>query len=277
LKCNKASSRQDRKKLSQMTMACCNARTFKTPNGVLRLKKVMQMLHNTRIIRASKEQPTDGFTKFIANDQERFAIDVAMKYAKSGARVILMNGASKYSAGGGFMRGGRHAMEEALCTMSTLYLSLQRAIGLSETTVHIPDNGVVLSPDVEIFRAGTYDGYEFLEQVIELTGVVSIAMWNMNHKVHDAPVDAPDDPDEYEKSVESKWQAAFKAALSVDPRPSAIIVPDVGCGVYGNNPYTVGKIVGKCARAIRGQVDEVIFCGDTNFMSAALSVATAES
>lgn len=275
MKCNKLPSRQERKKLSQMTIACCNARNFKTPNGVLRLTKVMQMLHQTKVVRSGPITPTDGFTKFLINDSGTFATEVAMKYAGAGVRTVLLNGASKYSAGGGFIRGGRHAMEEALCTQSTLYLSLQRAIGLSETAVHIPDNGVVLSPDVEIFRAGTHQGYEFLSTVLELAAVVSIAMWNMNPKINDAPVDAPEDPDDYERTVELKWQAAFQASLSVDPPPKVIVVPDIGCGVYGNDPYTLGKIVGKCARAIRGQVDEMIFCGNVNFMSAAVSVAMA--
>lgn len=270
---NSTESRHERKKISSTTIACANARTFVTPNGTLKLTKVMKMLSGTRVIRASSGiAPTEGITKFSVNEVNCFATEVGIQEASTGKKVVLFNGASKYRAGGGFICGGRHAMEESLCCQSSLYLSLQRAIGLSEFAYHVPDDGVVLSPYVEVFRTGVYDGYEFRKDVVLLEGVVSIAMWNKNLTVNDAPVDAPSDPEEYRATVEQKFSAAFEAALSLNPE--LIVVPDIGCGVYANESHEVGLIVGKCARDIRGQVPEVRFCGDVKFMSAALSVAT---
>ena len=35
---------------------------------------------------------------------------------------------NRYHCGGGFMSGGRHALEEAICTQSTLYFSLWQVL-----------------------------------------------------------------------------------------------------------------------------------------------------
>ena len=71
------------------------------------------------------------------------------------AKIGLVNGASAYRAGGGFLSGGRHAMEESLCAQSTFYLSLDHATQMTQTGFHIPAMGCLASPSVEIFRKGT--------------------------------------------------------------------------------------------------------------------------
>ena len=56
---------------------------------------------------------------------------------------------------------------------------------------YLPDNGVVLSPSVEVFRQGTAEGYSFfLDGPKTLDGIVSVAMPNLNSGVSDAPIDA---------------------------------------------------------------------------------------
>merc|ERR1712093_225492 len=88
----------------------------------------------------------------------------AVKAASEGKRVVAVNAASAYHLGGGFKTGGRHALEEAMCVQSTLYVSLLQAARLAEQSnvvapewvrpaqkvsgaswlQHIPDDGVVL-------------------------------------------------------------------------------------------------------------------------------------
>ena len=55
---------------------------------------------------------------------------------------------------------------------------------------HLPDDGVLLSPHVEVFREGTTLGYGFRDSVTCLAAVVSVAMPNCNTKMSDSPVDA---------------------------------------------------------------------------------------
>eukprot|EP00438_Fugacium_kawagutii_P017302 Skav213699 [mRNA] locus=scaffold491:715924:719131:- [translate_table: standard] len=65
-------------------------------------------------------------------------LDVAVGCAMKGApwakseKVVAVNAASAYHAGGGFMTGGRHALEEAMCVQSSLYESLEKGMHLAE-------------------------------------------------------------------------------------------------------------------------------------------------
>eukprot|EP00928_Gymnodinium_smaydae_P028103 TRINITY_DN21529_c0_g1_i1.p1 TRINITY_DN21529_c0_g1~~TRINITY_DN21529_c0_g1_i1.p1 ORF type:complete len:297 (+),score=35.51 TRINITY_DN21529_c0_g1_i1:59-892(+) len=125
--------------------------------------------------------------------------DVAVERCRKGQRVAAVNAASAYHSGGGFTTGGRHALEEAMCVQSTLYASLERGemlakeLGVKPSTAavpttardgkpwraHLPVDGVLFSPHVEIFRGGTLDGYPFFDVApAELEAVVSVAMPN---------------------------------------------------------------------------------------------------
>merc|ERR1719506_551230 len=104
-----------------------------------------------------------------------------------------------------------------MCVQSTLYPSLVQAarfaqnaevsapdwvrpaqkLSGSEWLAHIPDDGCVLSPFVEVFRGGTNDGYPFETAAVMLDAVVSVAMPNCNEKMSDSPVDSHPEPDEY--------------------------------------------------------------------------------
>merc|ERR1719183_3050422 len=53
-------------------------------------------------------------------------LQAATTRVKDGFRVAMVNAASAYHCGGGFLTGGRHALEEALCVQTTLYSSLEQ-------------------------------------------------------------------------------------------------------------------------------------------------------
>jgi len=192
----------------------------------------------------------------------------AVKAAQEGKRVVAVNAASAYHLGGGTKTGGRHALEEAMCVQSTLYASLEQAARLAESLriaapdwvrppvqeksgrkwlVHIPDDGAVLSPFVEVFRGGTDDGYAFAEAAVMLEAIVSVAMPNLNDTMSDCPVDAPSDDQEYMLQVQRKWRAVFTAAARFT-QADTLVVPDAGCGVYRNPPDQVGAVFGQVLR-----------------------------
>jgi len=200
--------------------------------------------------------------------QKGIVFEEATKVAREGGKnVVAVNAASSYHTGGGFKTGGRHALEEAMCVQSTLYPSLLSAARLAEQAnvvapdwvrpaqkvsgaswlQHIPDDGVVLSPYVEIFRGGTNDGYPFEEAAVMLEGVVSVAMPNCNQRMSDSPVDAHPDPDEYKAQLRRKWRAVFTAA-SRYTQADTLVVPDAGCGVFRNPPDQVGIAFGEVLR-----------------------------
>merc|ERR1719281_146874 len=54
-------------------------------------------------------------------------IEKAVDLTGQGYKTVTVNAASAYHAGGGFTSGGRHALEEAFCSQSSLYASLEQA------------------------------------------------------------------------------------------------------------------------------------------------------
>jgi len=124
--------------------------------------------------------------------------------------------------------------------------------------VHLPDDGVCLSPWVEIFRKGTDYGYEFEEKPITLEAVVSVAMPNWNDRMNDAPVDGHPTPAEYHRQLERKWRAVLVAAAFYT-EADTLVVPDAGCGVFMNPPAEVGAALGRVLRReFAGRFEEVV-------------------
>lgn len=94
--------------------------------------------------------------------------------------------------------------------------------------MHIPDDGVLLSPHVEIFRGSTLEGYPFLAKPVSLEAVVSVAMPNRNEHMSDSPVDARmDSPGAYKEQLKQKWRAVLKAA-SAYTSADTLVIPDAG-------------------------------------------------
>eukprot|EP00931_Biecheleriopsis_adriatica_P023344 TRINITY_DN14762_c2_g2_i1.p1 TRINITY_DN14762_c2_g2~~TRINITY_DN14762_c2_g2_i1.p1 ORF type:complete len:1192 (-),score=243.16 TRINITY_DN14762_c2_g2_i1:140-3634(-) len=211
------------------------------------------------LVRAQDMDPApDGLT----------VMEVAAFLTTLGCRVAAVNAASAYQVGGGASTGGRHALEEAWCVSSTLYQSLvsvepMKEGGLPGYRQHIPATGCIVSPKVQLFRECTDNGYGFCEQPPEIAGVVSVAMFNRNERVRDSPLDSPDQPAEYVCQTRAKLQAAVLAAcetLEVD----TLVIPDVGCGVFMNDPRIIGGCLGSVLRRFQGRLKslkKVVICG----------------
>merc|ERR1719362_1043675 len=170
---------------------------------------------------------------------------------------------------------------QAMCVQTTLALSLQRAVWLSQRPpqpveppervkqqqgtrdwfCYIPDNGVVLSPSVEVFRGSYTTGYRFLPEAVELAAVVSVAMPNCNPNVRDSPLDAPAKPEDYHALLCTKFRAALTAAAQVGA--SIVVTSAVGCGVFRNDSAAIGAALGKAIQTLPAshRIHEVVLAG----------------
>ena len=172
----------------------------------------------------------------------------------------MVNAASAYHCGGGFSTGGRHALEEALCTSSTLRVSLQEILASVENVEsegYIPKNGVILTKGVEFFRGPTDDGYPFLDEPW-VADVISVAMPNLNSWVRDSPVDHFESKTEYENIILTKWRAVILA--SDQAKVEALCICDAGCGVFHNDAWTVGRLLGMTLRSRTSGLQHVYVC-----------------
>jgi len=189
--------------------------------------------------------------------------------------VCVVSAASAYHVGGGFSEGGRHALEEALCSMSTLYNSLEvicqsgkGLVGVDPASAeamsakgpvrrYLRQDGAILSPNVTVFRCETCDGYRFRQEPLEVN-VVSIALPNLNPQVADSPVEKIGDTRSYEVGLMKTFVAMlYAAALSSS---STLVIPDIGCGVFKNDPAVVGTILGKALVQFPGYFSRIFLC-----------------
>jgi hypothetical protein len=170
---------------------------------------------------------------------------------------------------------------------TTLYRSLERGVQIAnesgfekpygvgdEYHIHIPEDGCLLSPSVDVFRTGSNDGYRFKVEAVKLQAVVSLAMPNKNWSVKDSPVDAPRDVRAYEELVLKKLSTAVHTAAVSGA--NVFVIPDVGCGVFQNDPRTVGKLLGDVVKQYGPYFDEIHLTGKEEFQKAVFYTAGQE-
>merc|ERR1712137_1324402 len=97
--------------------------------------------------------------------------------------------------------------------------------------------------------------------------------------VKDSPVDAPEDPVLYTDGIRRKFLAALVAATYCEAE--VLVISDVGCGVFGNDPITVGPCLGEVLRQkpFANHFEQIIFTGNLGFAEAvknAFAVVPAE-
>jgi len=276
-------ARTERQKIAQLTQETIRKGGYVADQKEQKLVSVLNMLHGTyrmapSLGNAAVSQRGKAGSSTKIRKRGGLALPAALELRdRYGDAVSVVSAASAYHCGGGFATGGRHALEEALCTQTSLYPSLEAAReAVGGQYPYIPKDGVVVSPMVEVFRHGSDSGYEFLSQPVQLAAIISVAMFNANRNVRDAPVDMPADQAEYEAAVLAKFRSVLTAAVAAGS--AAIVVPDVGCGVYGNDPAVVGRLFGEILkREFWGRIREVALVGKRAFQDAVEIAVGAES
>jgi uncharacterized protein (TIGR02452 family) len=214
-------------------------------------------------------------------------MQAAVQLQRAGKKTVAVSAASAHQVGGGTLSGGRHALEESWCIMSTLLSSLQKhqwdleekgrskAQDGKHVKQHIPVDACIVSPSVTVFRGTSSEGYVFSEHPTTLLGVCSLAMFNMNPAVSENPVDAPWDFQDYCSQVKQKFRAVYSAANQLGA--DVLVCPDIGCGVFGNDPVLLGYLLGEVVREESAAVAEVILTGKWEFGDAAKRRADGEN
>jgi len=307
-KANEEVHRNARRQISSQTWRAIQQRGYFLSSQRITLHRVEEMTSRTCLVGPGF---SDGFSQVPPSKGKRAGHlvverDVVLAIAEArcveGRRVAAVQAASAFHAGGGFATGGRHALEEAFCVQTTLYASLQVGAKLaSEAHVvppewvrpkkrsdgkdweqHVPDNGCLLSPHVEIFRDGTNSGYAFKDKAVTLEAVISVAMPNCNNRMRDSPVDAAPTDEAYRKQLEAKWRAVLTAA-SCYTQADCLVVPDAGCGVFRNPPEEVGSVLGHLLKTeFAGCFEEVVIAfpggkGGERFADAAMAAHSPET
>lgn len=285
-----------RKQGAAMTLAVCRFSCYTLMGRQVSLRGMEDMITETRLVRACDVPCKDAaqaagrpmtatWQKHPSGQATKVACDLA-----GHLKACLVSAASAYRVGGAFLEGRKHGQEESLCMQSSLYPSLMAAQELAQQQrispsgaiglgpdgapwqIHIPEDGVVLSPKVEVFRGPSTDGYPFQARAVMLAAVVSIAMPNCNPQVPDMPVDRPHGEYEYLGMLRQKFIALLGAALAAGA--VAVVMPDAGCGVSMNRPLEVGRAFGEVVREhFPDSFQELHVVGAWEFCDAAIIAA----
>merc|ERR1712008_377428 len=107
--------------------------------------------------------------------------------------------------------------------------------GFENAKGYIPHDGVVLSPSVEIFRAGTETGYAFMEEPLRLAAANGLGTYSCDSE-----------------------------ALAT--RTSTLVMPDFGRALYRDDSHIVGRIFGELLRTeFWGHLQGVVLVGGEEF------------
>ncbi|CAD7930664.1 unnamed protein product [Amoebophrya sp. A25] len=103
-----------------------------------------------------------------------------------------------------------------------------------------------------------------------------MTMYNRNRFVSGQPHDAPSDKNEYESGIRKKFQTLLQSVNAYNqgfciPQALAVrklILCDIGCGVYENDPKVVGRNLGQVLREcpdLAPDLEEIVLTGKVEF------------
>ena len=259
-------ARRLRLEAAMWTSAACYLESYYF-DGNMKPLRVADLIQNTQLLNVQTFRvgegegwESHGLPSQLSFHSKPFT-EVMMELAlKADQSISMLLGADAFQVGGNFAKGGVVGVEEAMCIQSTLQMSLRRAAKLAErqgigdtSDSYIPEGGVILSPKVQIFRAGPEEGFRFLEEPFDVAAVVTVAMPKSQQK-------------EYQRTMEERIAASLEVAAGSS---SILVITELGHGMAQHNPKKVGDIIASMLLS-RFQVafSEVHFIGSETFLSA---------
>ena len=97
------------------------------------LPAVRASIQGTKVLRSLKNLRQGSCHTSFQRHPPGALLDVACARIAARCPTVVINAASAYHAGGGFLTGGRHALEESICMRSTLFNSLKAAESIAES------------------------------------------------------------------------------------------------------------------------------------------------
>lgn len=184
----------------------------------------------------------------------------ALLYLSQGSDVALLNFASFFNPGGGFLKGSV-AQEEALCGESYLYNVLRRFKSFYETNKEIGnknplkyyENRAIYSPEVLFFRG----------KLRKTCSVITCASPNKKASM------GKEGYSEVLNRLSLQSRIKFVLDIAAENNVKTLILGAFGCGVFGQNPYEVATIFKEYLNKDYGCFEKVIFAipdeNSTNF------------
>jgi hypothetical protein len=243
-------ARRQRRVLALQTISCLNARSIETWDGFLVLANIDKMVQGTMGIRAGIRNEVDAVSISSSISPTRIrqsnldALCESIALVEQSHRVALLNFASNGSPGGAFFAGGQHGPQESLCMVSSLFYSLRHAQQVAAGRDHIPRDGVIMSPKVDIFRHGASFGYSFRKSIATLNAVISLVL--------------PNDEDQIDLDlVRSVLRSSLVAAIQSNAE--VMVWPDL---MHPRKSLILSEIMHLINGEFCNVFREIVFCSD---------------
>jgi uncharacterized protein (TIGR02452 family) len=165
-------------------------------------------------------------------------IDVTLLLKNEGYNPVAMNMANETHPGGG-VENGAAAQEESLFRRSNYHESFDlkenpHLKNQMSNGYHIPERGVIYSPNVQVFRASEKEGFAFTAP--ETMSFIAVAAYNLgSSKKPNSSI--------YAAGMKEKMRSFLRVAYFRGH--DCVVLGALGCGAFRNEPDVVAALFKK--------------------------------
>lgn len=245
---------------------------YMSPSGnVVRLRDKQQMLADTKTYH--EEFRVDDMPQFDKPTniriEEMDTLDAVHELMDKGMRPVIHSFANGYYPCGLYEEGDKY-LEESLCRVSTLSVTLNQFKGKTNSVYPMDMNYGGIYSKVSVFRKGEEEGFELLEEPYDVD-IISVAALNLrSNRIHKHIVRNleyalhGEDPltEEGKKIMFNKIRTIFRIAISNGH--DSIVLGAWGCGVNKQRPKQLATMFKMVLDEIefRRKFREVVFAID---------------
>ncbi len=237
-------NRRKNKTLTEETLQICQAGSYKKDGKEILLGLTPDQLSEAQVLLPDAVrdlpdgEPTEGSCIFSCENMDALSLtqekceDPSYGGETGNSRILLLNLASAVRPGGG-TRDGMGGQEEDLCRRSTLLMSLESDAAKSyyeynnAMHTHLGSDGVILSPDVVVFRDENGNLMDAPFTISVLTCAAPNLRFGLEGKTEE----------EYQALLQDRIDGILKSAVYFGYQN--IILGAFGCGAFKNDAALV--------------------------------------
>ncbi len=233
-------NRRKNKKLIEETLKICEAGCYEKDGKTIPLGLSPEQMTAVEVLLPQEvddlpdreTEAAPAATSCENKDALTLALEKTRDPAYGGRKILLLNLASAVRPGGG-VRDGMNGQEENLCQRSTLLMSLESDAAKpyydynNELHTHLGSDGVILTPDVVVFRDENGELMDTPFTISVLTCAAPNVRFGYEGKTED----------EYQEMLQQRIDGILKAAVSLGYED--MILGAFGCGAFKNDASLV--------------------------------------
>eukprot|EP00002_Diphylleia_rotans_P037016 TRINITY_DN8221_c0_g1_i8.p1 TRINITY_DN8221_c0_g1~~TRINITY_DN8221_c0_g1_i8.p1 ORF type:complete len:1865 (-),score=335.78 TRINITY_DN8221_c0_g1_i8:409-6003(-) len=234
------------------TIGICQSRSYVAPSG--RLVSVSPPNQSvSKVLPSSLPMVPHQRSTLNVEFSNGDCLDEALSLVQAGHNPVILHTTSADYPGGNYKTGG-HNQEELLFLRSNYYMTLDQSLGFTAASMlyPIPDNTVIYSDRVTVFREGINKGFKLLEQPLPMSFIAAAPYQSDTSILEDEHRRA------YILNMRRKLETVFFTAL--ERRHDSIILDGFLEDRKSPYPELVAGIFKEALRAFGFHFRTILFC-----------------